>query len=196
MPGDFERDDLETIVRLSGQLLEFEDRFVCGCLERNPAYRGQVPGITFFQSERYYQMLTVRALLPSFRFLVRAEYDRFDIALFREVGESPVALGEMKLWMSATGESEIPAIKQDIEKLSKRPCAGFLMIFTMSPPRETARNVEWLAAQLPSVSESPFVYKFGSVYDDGKGNCPEGEFAVVGIMLVRGTLEALNELSG
>ena len=120
----FTEKDLERIVELAGQALESEDRFICGCFERNSIYRKNkaTPGITYFKNEGYYQRFVLRALLPSFPFLVKVEHKQFDIALFRGSNEPPVALGEMKLAMDA-GFGAVPSIKSDIKKLSRQDCA-------------------------------------------------------------------------
>jgi len=139
----FDANDLKTVVDLTGRLLESEDRFVCGCVERNPVYKrtNQIRGIWLMENERYFQWLTFRPLLPSFPLRVELEHCQFDIALFRERQKEPVALGEMKVWRSAKGEEEIPDIQADIQKLAREQCAQFLLIFTLSPRGETDKNV-------------------------------------------------------
>ena len=187
MPGDFNGKELGRIVELTGQTLEFEDRFIAGCFDRNDSYRtsGLVPGIWFCTYERYFQILTQRALLPSFEYVVKLEWgpEHFDIALFRSPAQELAAVGEMKLWLSSTGKVEIPSIKRDIEKLSGSSCSQFLLIFTLSPLGKTKENVDWLLNELESADKEHFVYKFRSPAPDARGGVQPGEFAVVGLLL-------------
>ncbi len=188
MSGDFTGDDLNRIVELGGQALELEDRFICGCLSRNPVYSGskQAFGITYLKDERYYQRLILRALLPSFPYMVKPEYrdGHFDIALLDSSGEGPAALGELKLWMDPAFGA-VPDIVRDIEKLAKETCAQFVLVFTSAKKGELDGCVEELLKRLQCSEKKQYLYRFDSEYDkDGKGTIEHnGEFALIGVLL-------------
>jgi hypothetical protein len=186
MSSGFNHADLRSIVELTGKQLESEDKFISTAFKENPAYAksDQPAGIMLINNERYWQYLTLRALLPSFPFEVRLEFgERFDIALFKDPNPSPVALGEMKRWMSASGETEIPSIEGDIIKLSGQACAQFLLIFTMSQVDDTDKQVKWLLGRLRSSDKPHSEQHFKSKYHDESHNLVDREFVVVGILL-------------
>ncbi len=190
MSRSFNSDDLRRIVELGGQALEAEDRFICGCLHRNPAYResSQVAGIVYLKDEGYYQRLIVRALLPSFPYIVKPEYAqggrKFDIALFSAVNEDPVALGELKLWMdSAFGA--VPGIAADIGKLARGSWGQFVLVFTSAKKGDLDGCIEKMLTMLKCSGNKACLYKFDSEFNnDGHGNIEhDAEFALIGILL-------------
>ena len=179
----FTIDDLREMVKLIGAELEHQDAFIRESTAKNAAYeecRGQ--GITYLRNEHYYQFAAVRALLPTFRFRVKPEYRRFDLGLFGQFGPKPVALGEIKLWMSSRGERELPWIVKDMTKLFGARCATFLLIFSAHPPGKTAENVGFLLDRLGGFSETE-LYKFATSFVFQDGRVREGEFAVLGGLL-------------
>lgn len=187
MPVQFNKEHLKDLVELTGRLVEGEDRFIRGCLQRNQSYaRAKIWGMSDFDNERYYQRLVLRALLPSFPFGVRLEYGgrHFDIALFQSFNEEPVALGEMKLWMGSNEEKRLREMRKDIAKLSASPpCSRFLLVFTKNPKADAARNIKALLNKL-GVKEDHRSYSFDTVYPNGRDSFEEhGQFDVIGIPL-------------
>lgn len=179
----FTRDDLREMVKLIGTELKREDGLIREATINNVAYeqcRGQ--GITYLKIEHYYQFAAVRALLPTFRFRVKPEFKRFDLALFTRSSSEPIALGEIKLWMSTTGEPEIPRILKDREKLSAAHCATFLLIFSANPQGKAAENLRSLIDRLRCFSETT-QYQFDTSFIHGGGQLREGEFSVLAGLL-------------
>lgn len=163
----FSKDDLQELVNIAGYALETEDRFIAGCVAMHPElYQNTDPaGILRFNNERYYQFLIARSLMSGFPYRVELERDTYDIALYASSDAGPkdfAAVGEIKRWMSSTGEPEIPAIRQDIEKLKLCRCPKFLLIITASPLGKTQENIEFLAEKLaiePSCQTDPYVFR-------------------------------------
>lgn len=125
----FSQDDLQKLVSIAGHALEIEDHFIAGCVATNPDLYGdgRPQGILRINNERYYQFLIIRSLMSGFPYRVEPERDTHDIALYADKeAKDYAALGELKRWMSSTGEVEIPALRRDIEKLKVRSdqCPG------------------------------------------------------------------------
>src|SRR5208337_2661625 len=75
-------------------------------------------GIARFNNERFFQYIIARHLVVAKGYLVNLEKQTFDMTLYRESARtSPVALCEIKRWMSEFGEREIPSIVSDLKKL-------------------------------------------------------------------------------
>src|SRR5438046_2281260 len=146
MTSSFAGEELKQIVDLGGQALESEDKYIRKCFKNNPVYGGQVPGITFLRDERYYQRIVVRALFPSFRYMVKPEYKKFDMALFQSSPE-PVALGELKLWLDAAFGA-IRGIRRDMKKLSAVNCAQFILVFTAGAKEWLPEGVDEMLGRL------------------------------------------------
>jgi hypothetical protein len=186
MPVQFNNEHLKDLVEFTGHLLEGEDRFVCGCLQRNDSYaRTKVGGMSDFDNENYYQRIMLRALLPSFPFGVKLEYgeQHFDIALFQSFSEAPVALGEVKLWMGSNENQRLREMRKDIAKLSGNSCSRFLVVFTKNPKADATRNIKGLLNKL-GVKEDQPRYSFDTVYPNGRDSFEEhGQFDVIGILL-------------
>jgi hypothetical protein len=163
----FSKDDLQELVNIAGYALETEDRFIAGCVATHPElYQGtDFAGILRFNNERYYQFLIARNLMSEFPYRVELERDTYDIVLYAssDAGAKDfAAVGEIKRWMSTTGEPEIPAIRRDIEKLKPCRCPTFLLIITSSQPGKTQENIEFLAEKLaiePSCQTEPYVFR-------------------------------------
>ena len=190
----FTGDDLREMVGLIGSELKAQDSLIRDATARNEVYKVcQGQGITYLKNEHYYQFAAVKALLPSFRFQVVPEFWGFDLAFLRSGSAAAVALGELKLWMSATGEQEIKGIIKDIEKLARkdcptqRGCATFLLIFTVSPKGETEGNIKWLIDRLNApFIEAHVLYQFDTKFEPASGTLADGEFAILAGFLSHG----------
>ena len=195
MASLFTFEDLKELVRLTGELLKKEDQIIREDFHKNRAYAtsGQIPGIanTNLQDERYYQRLTWRALLPTYWYSARLEYQGFDIALFRDGETSPSAIGQMKKCLG-TGFEGVSEANCDRENLAKQPyqsCAHFLLIFTaagFTPLGESCLDAfvgEALDRMECSVNRR-WLYRFNTPLDkDGHGTLTDGEFGVLGVLL-------------
>jgi hypothetical protein len=190
MNEGFTGDDLAEIVKLGGRALEVEDRFICGCLRRNSAYRGskQPAGIVYLKNERYYQRVIVGALLASFGYVVKPEYPRggnsFDFALVSAVGGDAVALGELKLCMDKP-LGPISEIVGDIEKLRTESCGQFVLLCYLAEKSQLEACINDLLRELGCSGNKRYTYAFDTEYDrDGKGTIEQnGEFALIGVLL-------------
>lgn len=187
MADTFSFDHVKQVVQLALRSLEEEDQFVRECMASNPACEcnHRQDGISYLESERYYQVFTARSLLKNFPYRVEMEYNRFDLAFFGPQDATPTALCEMKLWLSGSGKDEIGEILKDIEKLSRQQCHQFLIIYTRfikgGPTLE--QNVGWLLQQLKCSEQEHFGASFDTKYYlEGKG-VSDAEFGVIGILL-------------
>ncbi len=200
MASLFTFEDLKELVRLTGELLEKEDQIIREDFHKNPAYAAshQIPGILNpnLQDERYYQRLTWRALLPSFGYVAKLEHNGSDIALFRNVRDSPVALGQMKNWLDDAFRGVVRS-KEDIRKLAEQPdrrCAQFLLTFVathISPTGESEIDsyVRDALARMECSEKRHFLCRSSAILDkDGHGTQINGEFGVLGVLLKEGSL--------
>jgi hypothetical protein len=184
-PLDFTRADLHELVRLIVEEFRAENARIQTATKDNPAYAGcRGQGISLFNTEYYYQYTSARALLPTFRFRVRPEDKKVDLALFAPSGTEPVALCEMKRWMTSTGEREIPAMANDIEALANKTVPTFLLIFSVSPLGDTEGNVRSLVKRLAEKSGRTFGEPEWSAFSTNfvrNNRVEEGEFFVLAI---------------
>ncbi len=196
----FGTSELEQLVRLVGEELEREDRYIAGCFARNPAYSTPTgkwfPGILYLCKEEYYQRVAARALLASFPF--RAELEepagpgnnqRFDLALRAGTSRECLAVGEMKLCMESTIEADAKPVRDDIRKLRElvpQGCARFLLLFAHNPRNAEGATDRWVAAllrqtQLPT--DTPvlrYIFTTEARWPNATG---EREFSVIGLLL-------------
>lgn len=190
----FTADDLREMVRLIGKELKCEDAVIRAATSSNAVYQQcRGVGITYLKSEWYYRAVAVRALLPTFRFRVQPEYritsrsHPFDLGFFGESSPEPVALGEIKLWMSDTAEQGIPSMIKDCGRLATVQCPTFLLVFTANPTEETTKNLQYLVGRLDGLGEIER-YEFSTPFVHHGGCLKEGEFAIVAGLLSSGQL--------
>ena len=135
--------NLKRLIEIGGAALEAEDRFFLGSVAANPAYRGEKGGTLRIKNERYYQFVVARALASSFPYLAEVEkVDKHDLVLWRPGDRSaPFAVVEMKRWMGVGDEAGIPAITENIKKLSgARAEHALMLIFSVNPVGTTRRT--------------------------------------------------------
>lgn len=185
---EFHKEDLDELVRIACYALEQEDRYITGCTRvMNKLYGedGKPPGILRFLNERFYQYVMVRALMSKYKFKIDLEKETYDIVLLSRESIAPkkyIAVGEMKKWMSTKGETDIPKIKKDIDKLSVAPnAASFLIILTAWDPKDKEKNIAFLVNQL-SLNEENLAgpYTFPTI---GWPKAPIRDFAVLGYLV-------------
>ena len=174
--------DLQNIVNIAGQALMEEDAYLAGCLARRkprPYTGDHPPGMLWRTREVFYQFLTYRKLLLCFPKLVDVERDSlFDFVIYSETGALE-AVGEMKRWMTTTGEPEVPLIQKDIDKIIRRNLPGFVLIVSANPPGTTHSNLVELA-RLLGQHEDRFATPFRFPSAGVAGEC---EMFVAGIFV-------------
>jgi hypothetical protein len=177
--------------------LEMEDCFLRNQILMNQsACPGEKAGILRdrFRDERYYQRIFARGLLSS-RHRVNIEHgpDAYDLVLTRALPQEPwFAAIEMKLWMSAQGEIEIPGIIADIQKLQRIPRSQadyrLMLIFSANPPKSTDDSIKFLSKKLEPTLGGPLNINqnydrenFSTFSDDTPENAGRVDFWVSGI---------------
>ena len=201
MALQFNAGHLKEIVDLTACLLEKDDKFIRRCLEQNSSYAELgLRTITDFNDERYYQRLVLKALLPSFPFRARLEYNcagrPYDIALLDGSNRKPVALGQMKVWMRQNNKREVNETDEEIKALSKQDCAGFMLVFTKYPSENMEGTPNWLKHTLDGLRDENLT--MGEVYSRNfstvimvkapttfPNDFKKGQFDVIGIPLVK-----------
>jgi len=184
--------DLKRLVDVCGHALEAEDRFIAGCVATNrEMYKDDLPlGILRFNNERYYQFVCLRGMMSGMPYAADVERGTYDIVLYEPgTGDSRsfAAVGEIKRWMGASGEAEIPAIQEDMEKLRRGTCPGFQVIITASRRGKTEENLQWLAQRLELRREDITSYTFHTRWDTGRWEDPISEVCVAAYFVSRGT---------
>ncbi len=174
---------LTELIEIGGRALEQEDRFIAGCVTTNPylyADRNQPGGLLRFRDERYYQFIIRRALMSGYRYRVDTEEATHDFVLRETVGGEWLAVGEMKKWMAAGNEAELPGMRKDIAKLRdtlrKDGVSGFFIVAAAWPPHDAGRQLEVLKSGL-ELTAAPALYRFHTI---GWPEDREREFALVG----------------
>lgn len=83
------------------------------------------------------------------------------MALLREDGH-PKLIIEMKRWMSTEGKTELPGIREDIEKLQGiKACNGLLLVISSNPAKSSIQsNLKFLADHLEKRSEEFLLGQF------------------------------------
>jgi len=167
-------DILKDFISLAATSLEAEDRKILGLVR----LRGANGGILRLVNERYYQFICWRAAIA--RWEATVEVGFHDLVLRRSEDDTHFAVFEMKGWWAPKGETEIPDIKSDIEKLKRLAPGqlGFLIVFSGNPnPPTKDENINWLESKIfegePPHCES---YSFQTWERDGS----EREFWIAG----------------
>lgn len=145
---------LDDIIPRFGQSLEAEDRYIIGGTQ----LRNQFGGVLQLPSERYYQFICWRAAISRWTATVETAIEgcQVDLALIADGRRSAV---EMKLWMSGSGETELPGIRSDIGRLTRLNVSnGCMVLFSANPPSMTHENFEWLGEQIPELADAPMRY--------------------------------------
>jgi hypothetical protein len=110
-----ENDLLKKFIFLVGAALEEEDRIILG--RTFIRSRSNPRGILHLVDERYYQRICWKAATT--RWDAHIERGRHDLSLHSsDETEKCFAAFEMKLWMTARGETEIPEIKKILKNCS------------------------------------------------------------------------------
>lgn len=171
---------LSELIAIGGQALEQEDRFIAGCVTVNQdLYGDENPcGLLRIVNERYYQFVISRALMSAYRYRVNIEEDRRDFVLRENAGGDWIATGEMKLWLAARADTDLPRIRADIGKLRSPAVPGFLILATAWRPAEADGLLEQLRIRLELTSTpAPSQYRFRTI---GWSGNRETEFALLG----------------
>jgi hypothetical protein len=173
---------LEEIVKVSCAALEEEDLFFRFGLDTNKKCPDQKGGILRIINERYYQFVLARHLSGVLPFIVKVEDCRRDITLVYPNGRSSnkrFAVLELKCWMSAAGERELPGIKIDInENLKADICSknnngfnaehGFMLVFSANhSDKDIDENLDYLAKSLGTNKDDWKVCHFKTINRDG-----------------------------
>ena len=179
--------NLCTLIDTASKALEAEDRYLLGAVTANKqAFGDSTGGILRFNNERYYQFVIARALMSSFPFKTDLEVETHDLVFQHLERTTKWAVVEIKRWMSATGESEIPGIRHDVDHKLKKADAEhrMMLIISANPTGKTEKNLEFLSERLKSsvlpLADYPdrwYFSKFETVDTEGKGV----EFWVAGI---------------
>jgi hypothetical protein len=180
---EFREDNLKQLVECAGKALEAEEQYLMNCVSK-PGAKTTPRGLMQNKNERYYQFVIWRGLLSDPAFSCRSMTERYghDLAFYEGKSERPVAFAEIKGWWSDSGETEIPGIKRDLEKLEMRKVPGVMLIVTCSYKGNSKANLQWLAGKL-GIDQHRFVTRrFDTAYP---GESPM-EFEVIGFMVDEG----------
>ena len=142
--------NLARLVDLAGMAIESEDRQILEATAANPTAKlRRGGGILRFNNERFYQFIVAKSLL-SMPYKVVVEVDFHDLVLEEPDTGKRFAVVEMKRWMSASGERELPGIRTDMfKKLQKASATHKLMLlFSANPPGQMHEQINWLLAKL------------------------------------------------
>lgn len=154
---------LAELIRVCGTAIEQEDRKI-----RDGVGGRDRGGILQLNNERYYQFLVWRAATSCWIAEVEYGLERYDLALLAE-GDHPLAVIEMKRWMSESGYSELQRIADDLRKLQKATTVcKIMMIFSVNHRPE---NVDFLTNKMrETVAElsEPILYQFDTANIMGK----------------------------
>ncbi len=134
---------VDELVSMAGAALEAEDRYVLGCSR----ITDKSGGILRILNERYYQFVVCRGWLS--RWNTIPELRVHDAVILEDNKEA--AIIEMKCWRSTSGETEIPRIKFDIEKLKAVSLPAFMILFSANESKQTKDNLEFLYERLPEL---------------------------------------------
>lgn len=127
---------LSEVITRGGLALQAEDCSIRAAVR----HRDEHGGLVRLQNERFYQFIVWRAILPVWH----AEVEREGSSDLIVKKENESHYFEMKKWMSATGNKEIPGMKSDVEKLKKCHKCGYLIVFSANPAGQTAKNLAYL----------------------------------------------------
>lgn len=187
-PSSFEQHHLRDLVAIGGRALQEEDQFIRNAVLSRPELqiwhgnRLARFGIRRIENERFYQYLIWRALLKEFVFPVDMEREgNHDFVAWDGTGPEAriVAVGEMKRWVSSSGEVELPGIVRDIQKIKERPYPGFILITTAYQAGQLGGQINFLSKKLrvpeSVMCHSTFLCSDGSASDSV-------EFALIGFM--------------
>ncbi|WNO11287.1 hypothetical protein [Teredinibacter sp. KSP-S5-2] len=144
-------DILEKIVKLSCEALREEDAYLRDCLSGNPAYSADKNGLLSINNERYYQFVIARHLFKVLPKRIALESSRIDLVVLSDEDPNKYdVVVEMKRWMSSTGNTEIPGIRDDFEKLSKSKADHTVMLVFSSNPSNTPidENLDFLSKKI------------------------------------------------
>lgn len=154
-------DFCDELVFRAGLGLEAEDRVIIGAGK----VRGEHGGLLRIPNERYYQFAVWRSVLSKWPSVM--EQGSYDLIVDNR-SNPPVAIIEMKKWLSSDGEVEIAGIKRDVDKLKKCEAQQRgLMIFSVNPTDENFSYFEnRVFGGKPDKPRS--VYSFPTINRDGK----------------------------
>jgi hypothetical protein len=179
--------DVEQLIECAARALEAEDRYLIECANARH-WRGGAVGIRDNINERYYQFVIWRALMRSFRWRPRTERQIYDLAFYDDETNKLVAVAEIKGWWSASGEEEIPRIRQDIEKkLRILRIPGVMLILTSQKKADAEANTHWLAGKLGVNAGSIIRRSFDT--PPWPGDNHPTEFAILGFLVSPTALE-------
>ncbi len=155
---------LKRIVDIATESLKQEDetiqRFIAA---NNQAYSGQCGGILRINNERYYQFIVARGLIKAYPKPIALEKSHYDLVVLNPSDPGYDTVVEMKRWMSATGDPEIPGIRIDIENnLASAQANKALMLIYSAHPKEAAtveENLDYLCKKLGISSVSQWYWQ-------------------------------------
>jgi len=142
--------ELKNLIAIAGAALKEEDTsFLNDVAKNRQAYPDGRGGILRFNNEHYYKFVVARALVKSYPLAIAIEVDSHDMVLYHPNSTSRFGAVEMKRWMGASGEQEIPGILRDIEKLRDSEVENALMlIFAENRRGDSGSQLGWLSKRL------------------------------------------------
>ncbi|MFP4681953.1 MAG: hypothetical protein ACLFQB_15885, partial [Chitinispirillaceae bacterium] len=150
---------LNEFARCAFDALKKEDSYLAECRTKNrTAFKERkLGGILQLMSERYYQFLIARSLFAEFPYYVCTEHSScsglMDFAFFEDnTMEKIIGYGEMKNWMSSSGNTELAGIKNDIHRLRKTGSNGILLLCTAQPPCMREENKKYLQTRIKELA--------------------------------------------
>ena len=132
----------ENITNVACEALEEENREIYGIIFKNDqAYKGCHKGILHFNNERFYQYLIAKNIAKHLGGFVKTEHEYHDVVLVNHDANLSAVI-EIKRWMSATGEPELPKIANDVTKLRSSKVQGekILLVISSNPTGSTNEN--------------------------------------------------------
>lgn len=158
------------MIATAGVALETEDRYLLGCVAANKdVYEGDPGGLLRINNERYYQFIVARSLMSSSAYRVRVEVDTHDLVLEPAKTGMRSAIIEMKRWMSGSGETELPGISADVQKLRRAVAqVKIMLIFSANPKGQMQKQLGWLTSRV-GLSEAVWkTYCFTTINRQGE----------------------------
>ncbi|WP_155976373.1 hypothetical protein [Novispirillum itersonii] len=191
---------LSELVRAAGEALCAEDVAFRTALRSNRDCPGQFGGILRMANERYFQFVIARFYAGILPYVVKVEDNRRDISLSlpgrREPDPREIVI-EMKCWLSASGNSELAAIRTDMfQNLTAdiagsrtggfRARQGLMLIVSANPRGQMTSNVRWLSDRLGVSADDWETFVFDTENADGA----EVEFWVAGYDVSKAGLQS------
>jgi hypothetical protein len=97
-------------------------------------------------------------------------------------GDAPNTVVEMKCWLSSKGQTELPGIRHDVQKLAgANSKAAYMIIFAANPQGQMDEQLNWLKSHVPELGSDHKVYSFGTFDAEDR----ERDFWVAGFHIIQ-----------